>query len=60
MVADITPARADRAAPPGPDLAILDELQRRVLWLATRIIDAANHDRDTGDGVRASRPQWST
>jgi pyruvate dehydrogenase E1 component len=60
MVADITPARADRAAPPGPDLAILDELQRRVLWLATRIVDAANHDRDTGDGVKVGGHQASS
>src|SRR5207237_9071409 len=34
------------------DLDVLDEIQRRVLWLATRIVDAANHDRDTGDGVK--------
>ena len=36
----------------GPvDHAVLDEIQRRVLWLATRIVDAANRERDTGDGV---------
>ncbi|GAA2222417.1 hypothetical protein GCM10010429_56820 [Micromonospora olivasterospora] len=35
---------------PRADLDVLDEIQRRVLWLATRIVDAANHDRSTGDG----------
>ncbi len=29
-----------------PDLDVLDEIQQRVLWLATRIVDAANHDRE--------------
>ena len=36
----------------GTDLAVLEEIQQRVLWLATRIVVAANHDRDTGDGVK--------
>ena len=39
--------------------AVLDEIQRRVLWLATRIVDAANHDRDTGDGVKVGGHQAS-
>ena len=26
-------------------LAVLEEIQQRVLWLAVRIVDAANHDR---------------
>lgn len=42
------------------DLAVLDEIQRRVLWLATRIVDAANHDRDTGDGVKVGGHQASS
>jgi pyruvate dehydrogenase E1 component len=45
---------------PGPDPAILAEIQQRVLWLATRIVDAANHDRDTGDGVKVGGHQAST
>lgn len=44
----------------GRDLAVLDEIQRRVLWMATRIIDAANHDRDTGDGVKVGGHQASS
>ncbi|MCT9929877.1 pyruvate dehydrogenase [Planotetraspora sp. A-T 1434] len=43
-----------------PDPEILDEIQRRVLWLATRIIDAANHDRDTADGVKVGGHQASS
>jgi pyruvate dehydrogenase E1 component len=39
---------------------VLDEIQRRVLWLATRIVDAANHDRDTGDGVKVGGHQASS
>ena len=42
------------------DLAVLDEIQQRVLWLATRIVDAANHDRDTGDGVKVGGHQASS
>jgi pyruvate dehydrogenase E1 component len=43
-----------------PDLAVLEEIQQRVLWLATRIVDAANHDRDTGDGVKVGGHQASS
>jgi pyruvate dehydrogenase E1 component len=42
------------------DLDVLDEIQRRVLWLATRIVDAANHDRDTADGVKVGGHQASS
>ena len=42
------------------DPAILDEIQQRVLWLATRIVDAANHDRETGDGVKVGGHQASS
>jgi pyruvate dehydrogenase complex dehydrogenase (E1) component len=46
--------------PAGYHPAILDEIQQRVLWLATRIVDAANHDRDTGDGVKVGGHQASS
>lgn len=42
------------------DLAVLEQIQQRVLWLATRIVDAANHDRDTGDGVKVGGHQASS
>jgi pyruvate dehydrogenase E1 component len=41
-------------------LAVLAEIEQRVLWLATRIVDAANHDRDTGDGVKVGGHQASS
>src|ERR1017187_1242468 len=42
------------------DLTILEEIQQRVLWLATRIVDAANHDRDGGDGLKVGGHQASS
>jgi pyruvate dehydrogenase E1 component len=44
----------------GYDAAVLDDIQRRVLWLATRIVDAANHERETGDGVKVGGHQASS
>ncbi len=54
--------RVGRPAGPGgePDLAVLDEIQRRVLWLAVRMVDSANHDRDAGDGVKVGGHQASS
>jgi pyruvate dehydrogenase E1 component len=51
---------AGQARPGSPDLTVLAEIQQRVLWLATRIVDAANHDRDTGDGVKVGGHQASS
>lgn len=39
---------------------VLEEIAHRVLWLSTRIVDAANHDRDTGDGVKVGGHQASS
>jgi pyruvate dehydrogenase E1 component len=44
----------------GSDSQVLEDIQQRVLWLATRIVDAANHDRDTGDGVKVGGHQASS
>ena len=41
-------------------LAVLAEIEQRVLWLATRIVDAANHDRDAGDGIKVGGHQASS
>ena len=51
-----------RAGMAGTDAGtdVLDNIQQRVLWLATRIVDAANHDRDTGDGVKVGGHQASS
>jgi pyruvate dehydrogenase E1 component len=58
-VTDHDEARPATAAPVA-DLEVLDEIQRRVRWLATRIVDAANHDRETGDGVKVGGHQASS
>jgi pyruvate dehydrogenase E1 component len=42
------------------DQPVLKEIEQRVLWLATRIVDAANHERDTGDGVKVGGHQASS
>ncbi len=47
-------------APIAADLDVLDEIQRRVLWLAVRIVDAANRERQTGDGVKVGGHQASS
>lgn len=38
----------------------LEEIQQRVLWLATRTVDVANNDRSTGDGVKVGGHQASS
>ena len=53
-------SRADGRGVSGGDQAVLEEIEQRVLWLATRIIDAANHERDTGDGVKVGGHQASS
>lgn len=42
------------------DSAVLEEIARRVLWLSTRIVDAANHDRVSGDGIKVGGHQASS
>jgi pyruvate dehydrogenase E1 component len=54
------PAWTPAGASGGIDLDVLDEIQRRILWLAVRIVDAANHDRATGDGVKVGGHQASS
>ncbi|MDI2125728.1 transketolase-like TK C-terminal-containing protein [Yinghuangia seranimata] len=44
----------------GIEPAVLDAVQRRVLWLATRIVDAANHDRPNTDGIKVGGHQASS
>ena len=48
------------SAAAGADPAVLEEIQQRVLWLATRIVNAANHDRDSGDGLKVGGHQASS
>ena len=46
-------------SPSRPDPAVLDDIQRRVLWLAARMVDSANRDRPAGDGVKIGGHQAS-
>lgn len=39
---------------------LLDEIQRRVLWLSTRIVDAANRERPSIDGIKVGGHQASS
>ncbi|MGI8794863.1 MAG: pyruvate dehydrogenase, partial [Acidimicrobiales bacterium] len=43
-----------------PDLSTLAAVQQRVLWLAVRIVDAANHERSDPDGVKVGGHQASS
>jgi pyruvate dehydrogenase E1 component len=49
-------------APPSPgvDLAVLEAVQRRVLWLATSIVHHANKVRSTSSGVKVGGHQASS
>jgi len=51
---------ADPAAPASPSLETLDEVQRRVLWLATSIVHHANKVRRTPSGVKVGGHQASS
>ena len=42
------------------EFTTLDEIQQRVLWLAVRMIDHANRERETGDGVKVGGHQASS
>jgi len=50
----------DDATVTAADLALLDEVAERVLWLAVRMVDAANRERTTGDGVKVGGHQASS
>ncbi len=56
---DLRPGTAVTAST-AVDLDVLAAIQRRVLWLAVRMVDAANHGRSTGDGVKVGGHQASS
>jgi pyruvate dehydrogenase E1 component len=58
MTVEAGPGATDEMT--GVDLDVLEEIQRRVLWLAVRIVDAANRDRKTGDGIKVGGHQASS
>jgi len=42
------------------ELEVLHQVQERILWLATRMIDYANHDRANTDGIKVGGHQASS
>ena len=44
----------------GVDLGVLTEIERRVLWLAVRMVDYANHDRPDAGGIKVGGHQASS
>lgn len=42
------------------DLDVLEQIQQRVLWLAVRMIDHANHDRPDAGGIKVGGHQASS
>ncbi len=50
----------DTTEAPAVDLELLDDIAQRVLWLAVRMVDSANRDRVTGDGVKVGGHQASS
>ncbi len=42
------------------EVQALEEIAERVLWLAVRIVDAANHDRPNNDGIKVGGHQASS
>ena len=41
------------------ELAVLEEIQLRTLWLAVRMVDFANHERVNTDGIKVGGHQAS-
>ena len=54
------PPHPPAPAPTCPTPELLDEIAQRVLWLSTRIIDHANHDRVNADGLKVGGHQASS
>ncbi|TYL55503.1 pyruvate dehydrogenase [Nocardioides sp. BGMRC 2183] len=48
------------AAGERPDIAVLESIERRVLWLATAMIDHANRGRSTSSGLKVGGHQASS
>src|SRR5947199_8579905 len=59
MVQTLPRAEVERGVSAG-ELAVLESIQRRVLWLATDIIHHANHVRPNVDGLKVGGHQASS
>jgi pyruvate dehydrogenase E1 component len=49
----------DSADRPAVDFGVLDEIQRRVLWLAVRMVDHANHERPEAPAPGGRRAEFA-
>ena len=47
-------------ATPAEAIATIEEIQQRVLWLAVRMVDYANHDRPDAGGIKVGGHQASS
>ena len=45
---------------PSETIEVIEEIQRRVLWLAVRMVDFANHDRPDAGGIKVGGHQASS
>jgi pyruvate dehydrogenase E1 component len=59
-ITEQSPAGTSVTGPASPDLAALREVSRRVLWLSTAIVDAANRGRVNETGVKVGGHQASS
>jgi pyruvate dehydrogenase E1 component len=59
-ITEQSPAGTGVTGPASPDLAALREVSRRVLWLSTAIVDAANRGRVNETGVKVGGHQASS
>src|SRR3954447_8485909 len=55
-----TTASPTREAPSDADILALEEIERRALWLAVRIIDHANRERPSSDPLKVGGHQASS
>ena len=60
MTQTVDPRPITDRARPDVDLAVLEDIQRRVLWLSTRVVDSANRERPHTDGVKVGGHQASS
>ncbi|WP_405970673.1 pyruvate dehydrogenase [Streptomyces sp. NBC_00988] len=59
MTTALTPVTPPLARP-GRDLDLLRVIERRVLWLATKVVDHANHARSDASGIKTGGHQASS
>ncbi len=59
-ITDISQLLGDEQRLSSEQLAVLDAIQKRILWLSTHIIHHANHVRPNSDGIKVGGHQASS